>query len=213
MSIRNIKINNFPVIVITDSHTNIENIKELKNLYSGNRFISLGDFTSVKKLYGSDNSESVDYFIDNKIDSLLGNHDKFIYNVKTGKEKFSSLVPFAYGVKRSHTNYISKLPVGIRLELPNGENCLCFHNHPNQLGGEISDVYSTKNFVKNYMVDKNTTNVLTGHKHFNCSYTFNGIKCKLNRVGALKNGDYGILDEDGFKFKNLLPENLQYSDL
>jgi len=68
MDIQEIHIDRWPVVVTTDSHTNISNLKKLKELYPTEIFISLGDFTFLFAKEGEKfNEYSIQYFIDSNI--------------------------------------------------------------------------------------------------------------------------------------------------
>src|SRR5690348_13191925 len=84
-NIKEIKITNFPVIIFSDSHTNLNNLKRLKELYPNNQFICLGDITFLFSKPGEQyNGNSIDYFIENKIPCLLGNHDQHVLSCSIG---------------------------------------------------------------------------------------------------------------------------------
>ena len=66
--LKEIQIKDYPIILISDTHTNTTNIRKLKEIYPKDLFISLGDFTFLFAKDGEPyNNLSIQYFIDNKI--------------------------------------------------------------------------------------------------------------------------------------------------
>lgn len=63
-----IEIKKFPAVIFTDTHTNIQNIQKLKELFSGVQMICLGDITSMFSKGANDaNIRSIQFFMDNRI--------------------------------------------------------------------------------------------------------------------------------------------------
>lgn len=168
MNIQEIHIKEFPVVIITDTHCNIKNIRTLRELYPNNLLICLGDIVNLFAKTEDDwkfNNLSVQFFIDSKIPCLQGNHDAFL-----GWE-------LKYDISDERKKYLQKLPKGFRLILPNGFKYLCFHNRPEDLWSFTEEnTFSNDQFVTCYPVDTKTKGVIIGHQHRNLR---NNIKIVL----------------------------------
>jgi predicted phosphodiesterase len=200
LNIQEIQIKEFPVVVFSDSHTNLSNIKRLKDLYPNNQFICLGDITFLYAKPGETrNSASIAYFMDNKIPCLLGNHDQYVL----------STTQFIHDITSEQLYFLNKLPIGLKLVLPNGDNYYCFHNEPNNLWNfpyDIDDQY----LKSNYFFDDKTIGIIQGHFHLNRVDNFNPIRfvvgqlCESNHHTGEKNGrNYLLIKENGVEFKKL----------
>jgi hypothetical protein len=207
MNIQTIKVEQFPLIIITDSHCNLENIRKLQELYPKNEIISLGDITTLWKQREEFNKFSIDFFINSKICTLLGNHEDFILAVDKNDRNIISNVTNKnlqkYNLEKYHIDFLSSLPIGFKLDFLNGNYYLAFHNFPNDLWG-FSDNITKEKFLDSYsVVCSNCIGVLVGHNHKSFIKTFEGIFTKLIGIGALKDKDYAILNEGGIQFKSL----------
>lgn len=215
MNIQEIKVINFPAIIFSDSHCNLKNLKELKRSYPTNQFICLGDITYLFSKKGEIfNQYSIEYFIDNKIPTLTGNHESHILGCSTG-DSFRPIKIFGqfdegmlsedldiYDLTQQHIDYLKTLPIGFKLILPDNSNYLCFHNTPNDLWGYNDDMDKNK-FLNTYPIDKNTTEVIIGHHHKNFKVDFLNVISKLRGIGALRDGFYALLTENGIEIKKL----------
>ena len=196
-----IKIEKFPVVIFTDSHTNLSNIKKLKDLYPNNQFICLGDFTFLFAKSGEKyNSYSIQYFIDNKIPSLCGNHESIVKN--------------SDDITCEQTTYLKNLPRGFRLLLPDYTNYLCYHHRPSDIWGFPDKQPNQKEFLEIYtQVNNQTRGVLKGHEHRNFIVDYPEIQTKLVGIGKLSNsshhknedegGNYALLTENGIECKKI----------
>jgi predicted phosphodiesterase len=196
MNIQEIKINKFPCVIFSDSHCNLSNIKKLKELYPDLQLICLGDIVFLWAKKGEKfNSQSIQYFIDNKIPACCGNHDVFL-----AWEDWDNT---RYDLSSAHLNYLRNLPYGFKLILFNGKNYLLFHNKPQDLWGIDNMPLNEKQFLNTYkLIDKNCLGVLRGHYHVSSVVKYN--ICPLITIGRLsKDGYYGIINQDGFNFHQL----------
>ncbi len=226
MTIPEIKIDKFPVIIFTDSHADISSIIRLKELYPTNQFICLGDITFLFSKPGETyNTLSIQYFIDHKIPTLLGNHEQHILSCSTGNSlrialnKFDEFSHFTdedkYNLTQQHIDYLKSLPIGFKLILPNKTNYLLFHHAPDDLWSHYDENNLTENeFREKYsMIDENTLAIIHGHLHKNFTVKYPTIKTKRISVGQLcvsdhhtknENGkNYALLTEKGIEFKKL----------
>lgn len=224
-NLEEIIVKDYPVCIFSDSHCNIQNIKELQRLYPKALLISLGDFTFLFSKPGETfNHRSIDYFIKHKIPCLKGNHEEHILGCSIG-DSFTKIMPKysedcsssicdadIYDLTQQQIDFLRKLPIGFKLILPNGKNYLCFHNKPRDLWvfDRDIDIFKFKNL---YPIDPNTLGVIKGHLHENILVDFPAINCKLVTVGQICNGDhhgkhnngknYCLLTENGIEYKKL----------
>lgn len=138
MDVKEIEVSKFPLVIITDSHCHVKRISQIKSLYPHSDFICLGDITDLFSNWESFNKESVKYFMENKIPCLEGNHESFIKACYTNDMSVLNNVlincnPPKFNLDDVHLDFLRALPRGFKLNLPNGEHYLCFHNKPNDL--------------------------------------------------------------------------------
>jgi predicted phosphodiesterase len=207
MTIQDIKIDKFPVVILTDTHTNLANIKKLQGLYPSCQFICLGDITSLWSKVGQFNENSIKFFIDNKIPALKGNHEEHIAACQRGGSQyiFRAIPSFGeYDISQESLDFISNLPIGFKLNLPNGKNYLCFHNRPHDLWGFNEPPKTLEAFQKVYPIDKDTLGILSGHLHKPFKKDFTDFNLSFNIVGQLdKFGSYALITEEGIIHKTL----------
>lgn len=194
-----IKVTKFPLVIITDSHTNLNNIEKVRELYPNNSIICLGDITFLFARFDDPyNGLSVDYFIRNKIPCLQGNHDSIVC------DKFDLFKP--------QKDYLKSLPVGFRLVLPDGNYYLCYHNEPSDLWSHYDDLDANQ-FCDKYPVSDKCLGIIQGHLHRSFIREYKGLITKRISVGQLCNsnhhtdkndgGNYALLTENGIEFKKL----------
>lgn len=182
-----INITQFPVVIITDVHTNLLNVYRIKQKYSTLQIVCLGDICDLYKKDKS-NPDTITYFKESNIPSLKGNHDEYYGGTGAVYQDYSV------------NKYINEMPIGFKLIFPDGSNYLCFHNRPNDLWG-FTDSLDRDKFLNTYPIDKNTKGVIIGHQHKNFVIDYENPKCSLIGVGALKFGDYGLLSEKGIEYQ------------
>ncbi len=172
--IQEIKVS-FPLAIITDTHTNTTNITKVRNLYPN--LICLGDITFFQDADSIYNPKSVQYFIDNKIPCLRGNHEEIMED------------------KVPQQDYLKNLPIGFKLVLPDGTHYLCFHNRPYDLWSFTEESFTKEDFFRTYPVNEKTRAVIIGHHH---RYFVNDYSShKLIAIGRLsKDGAYAVLTEE-----------------
>lgn len=215
-NLQEIEVKEFPLVIITDTHTNITNIRKLKEIYSNNKFICLGDITFLfSKVKEKWNEKSIQYFIDNQIPCLEGNHESHILGCSTG-DSFVKVLPKynegesvlaesdIYDLTQQHIDYLKGLPRGFKLILPDESNYICFHNRPNDLWSFTEETFTKDEFIKTYPWNNKTKAVLIGHNHRNFVVEYNNFLIKLICIGRLsKDGDYALLTENGIEFKKI----------
>ncbi len=190
--IQEISVNEFPLVIITDTHTNIENIDRLKATYPKHKFICLGDITFAFDKMTLSNSRSIQYFQSQKIPCLVGNHDEFVGECGD------------FELSKQDRGFINQLPLGFKLNLPDGSNYLCYHNRPNDLWSSTEEAFEEFAFRVTYPIDKGTKGVIIGHNHRHFVVDYPNIPCKLICVGRLsKDGEYALLTEKTIEFKKL----------
>lgn len=204
MNIQEINIEQFPLVIFTDTHTNLANIKHLQGLYPNSQLVCLGDITNLWNKGEKFNEYSIQFFIENKIPCLKGNHEEHISACQDGGAKYVfRAVSFGdFGISKSSLDYIKNLPTGFKINIPNGKHYLVFHNRPNDLWSftEASSLNEQK-FKEVYPIDNNTIAVLHGHGHKNYSVQYSNVF--HHQIGALKYGDYALLTENGVIFKKI----------
>lgn len=184
----------YPTVIFTDSHCNVNSIKTLRNLYPRDELISLGDFTFLFEKPDEEwNNKSIQYFIDNKIPTLIGNHESFVGG------------NIGFNITIEQKEYLNKLPMGFKLVLPSGKYYLAFHNRPLDLWGfEEEKGLELDEFKRIYEPSSNCIGILKGHYHFNRIINYTEINSKLINIGRLsKDGDYALINENGVEFKRL----------
>lgn len=223
MNIQEIQIKEFPIIIFSDSHTNISNIRELQRLYPNKPLISLGDLTFLFSKPGETwNHKSIDFFAEHKIPCVVGNHDQHLLNCSTGNsltkalnrfDEYSSFDADIYDLTQQHIDYLRKLPIGIKLILPNNKHYFLCHNKVRDLWGNIEESYKEFAFIKEFPINNDTIACLRGHEHREFIIDFPNVSTKLITIGHLCNGDhhntenkgkkYAIITENGVEFKQL----------
>lgn len=212
MIINTIQITKFPLVIITDTHCNINLINKVKSLYPHSDFICLGDITNLFSEIELFNKYSINYFIENQIPCIEGNHESFIKatysNNKTvlGNVLLSTAkVPKFNLDENVHVEYLKTLPRGFKLILPNGFNYLCFHNRPDDLWSftDQNDLNDTQQFLQTYPCDVKTIGVIHGHGHKSFIKEYKDTPIKRYSLGSLKFKEYTILDESGLYFKQI----------
>jgi predicted phosphodiesterase len=208
MSIEEINIDKFPVVLFSDTHTNIDNIRKLKSLYPHNILISLGDNCD---LYCKDdrNKLTIQYFIDNNIKSCSGNHDEHISGVVNGNtimflDTINKIDIDIYHLPKHQGEWLKTLPRGFKLNLSNKKHVLLYHSKPTDIWGRNDGGSLTKNqFEKTYSITPDTIYVIHGHMHSAFIEEYPNIDTKRVSIGALKFGEYAILNENGIHFRKL----------
>jgi predicted phosphodiesterase len=207
VNIQEIKVDKYPIIVFSDSHCNLSNIKKLKELYPNNQFICLGDICFLFSKPGDKfNSYSIDYFANNNIPCLLGNHDSHVLDCSIGNSltKLDNIED-KYDLNQQQINYLKKLPIGFKLIRPDGKYYLLYHNKPEELWSMDNKNQTEEEFLKTYkLVNKDCLGVIRGHYHRNFIVDYPEIQTKLISIGRLSvNGDYVLLMENGIEYKKI----------
>jgi len=209
MKIEEIQVTRFPLVIITDSHCHIKRISEIKSLYPHSQFICLGDLVDLFGEKEAFNKHSIDYFIENKIPTLEGNHESFIkasYNKDTstlGHVLLNTNNPPKFNIEQTHVDYLNNLPRGFKLILPNGKHYICYHNEPNDLWSFNDPGMSPERFISTYSPTYGQLGVVHGHTHKAFVEEYSNTETKRYSVGALKFKQYAILTEQGIQFKSL----------
>ncbi len=195
--LKEIKVTKFPLVIISDTHTNIQNINKVRALYPDGNIICLGDICFLFAKPGEPfNAYSVQYFMDNKIPCLLGNHDS-LYD--------------EYDLFKPQKDFLKNLPSGFKLILPNGEYYLCYHNEPEEIWSH-HDYLNANEFQDKYPINEKCLGIIQGHLHRNFIHEYKGIKtkrigiaqlCNSNRHSDNDGGNYALLTENGIEFKKL----------
>lgn len=213
MNIQEINITKFPILIFSDSHTNLSNIRKLKELYPDSQIICLGDFTFLFAKEGEPfNKLSIQYFIDNKIPVCEGNHESYIIAAENSDKFVTQRVigkAPEFNLSKEHLQFLENLPRGFKLNLLDGHNYYCFHNEPKNLWNfpdKIDEFY----FRDNYISDKNSLGVIQGHLHINHidnfipkRYIVGQLSGKNHHTGDNTGGNYLLLTEKGLEYKKI----------
>lgn len=207
--IKEIQIINYPCIIFSDSHTNLSNIRKLKKLYPDFQLLSLGDFTFLFEKEGQNfNKLSIQYFIDNNILAVCGNHEAYLIASENNDKFVTQRVlgnPPQFNLSKEHLQFLDNLPRGFKLILSNGLNYYCFHNLPRDLWS-FPDNITEQEFKSNYVFDSNTIGIIQGHLHKNKIDNFNPKRYIIGELCNSSNGNgnnYILITENGIEYKKL----------
>ncbi len=188
LKIVDITVDKFPLVIITDTHTNLVKVRAIRETYPNSQLICLGDITFLFEKFSPANSNSINYFIDNNIPCLKGNHEEAI--------EYDNL----YNISPEERNWISELPIGFRLILPNNTEYLCFHNKPKDLWS-FYDGWSEREYLDTYPITDKTQAVLIGHHHRSWIKEFPNSPNLIFIGRVSKDGDFALLNENSIEFK------------
>jgi predicted phosphodiesterase len=214
INIQEINITNFPVVLASDTHCSLGNLNKLQQLYPNNLLLHLGDESFLWDQKGEGNKKTIQYFIDNKIPNILGNHSDFILGVHDNNRRIVGNVTDKklqkFNITEEQVSYLKSLPIGFKLILPNKKYYLLYHNIPSDLWifndkGSLTE----QRFRELYLFDNDCLGVCQGHLHKNFIETFPNISTKRICIGHLCNDktktgeNYALLTENGIEFKKL----------
>ena len=207
MNVQKIHINKFPVVLISDSHTNLSNIRKLKELYPDNKIFSLGDICFLFSKPGERfNEYSIQYFIDNKIPTLASNHDVFV-----GWEDPDNT---RYELPPHQIDYLRNLPYGFKIVLPYGKYYLLYHHAPKDLWGRNEKGSLTGDKLKEiYKFDDNCLGIIHGHLHQNFIEEFPNFKTKRISLGQLCGSNHHTGENNGNNYLLLTEKGLEYKKI
>jgi hypothetical protein len=206
IKILDIKVDKFPLIIISDVHNNLLNVHRILLKHKGDQVICLGDVVDLFNENKTDeNQRTIDFFSESDIPCLLGNHEQQLLACESGNSLLisSALHSPDYGLTQQHLNFLKSLPIGFKLILPDLINYYCFHNRPLDLWSFTVPPFDREQFRSSYPFDSYTQEIIIGHNHQNFLLSFPAILCKLRGIGALKLGDYAVLTETGIEVKKL----------
>jgi UDP-2,3-diacylglucosamine pyrophosphatase LpxH len=181
-------LNRFPIVIVSDIHNSLDNLIKVRELHKDCECVCLGDIVDLWDKNGNDNHKKIlDYFIENKIPTILGNHDEFM--AANSKYKLSE----------KQDKYIQNLPFMFVLETLDKKTHKCYHYKPNDIWSmEDNSKIDFDKFCEWYGYDHTfVSNVIAGHTHKQFIKSFKETNCKYVGVGSLKYGEYGLLFEDG----------------
>ena len=207
-AILDIELTHFPVVVFTDVHRDLDKVRALKTLYPHQPRYCLGDITDLFDCTGGDNAATIAYFKENKIPTLMGNHEASIIADVLGNAGYviQGIVKDNYNVTKEAAEYLLTYPTGFRFKLPDGSHILCFHNKPDCLWSFTESSLTEDAFLKTYPVTSTTKAVMIGHNHktFQNSKEYKTTKAYLQGLGPLrKEGVYALIHEDRIEIKKL----------
>lgn len=185
---------NYPILIISDVHTNLFNLRRLMNKHPNHSIICLGDIVNLwDKSMTRINNETVDYMIKRNIICLKGNHDEWV----SGNPKL-------YNIDNNAVKYLTNLPMSMNIELPNNKRYQLYHYRPNDFWTlESPDKLSFDRFCNLYGPNDDVDAIIIGHLHSSYELTFPNHNRKLIGIGSLRDGDYSILTENGIQHLHL----------
>jgi predicted phosphodiesterase len=178
----------YPVLFITDVHSNLNNLKQLLAKYPTFTVVCLGDVVNLwDRNLSNQNQKIIEFFMDRRFICVRGNHDE---HVGASWE--------AYGITQEMSTYLNNLPVSVSLELPDNKRYDCFHYRPNDYWGKHDfKNLSYEQFCNVYTDSGDANAVLIGHMHEAQELRFPHKKVRLICVGALMQKQYAILTDNG----------------
>ena len=201
-AIVDVELTKFPTVLITDVHKDLDKVRKVKSLYPHQPIYCLGDICDLFDPSSGNNTETIQYFKENKIPSLMGNHEASIIADVLGKAGYiiQGQVKQVYNVSKEDAEYMLTFPTGFRFHLPDKTHYLCFHNRPDCLWSFTEEAFTEEAFLKTYPVDTATRAVVIGHQHktFRNSKEYKTTNAYLQGIGKLqKSGTYALINEDG----------------
>lgn len=227
MNIQEIKLKDSFTVIFSDSHCNLKNIRLLQELYPNKLLLSLGDICQLFSKPGEPfNSLSIQFFINNKIPSLLSNHEQHILQCSIG-DSFTKIMPKysencgssicdldVYDLTQQEIDFLKNLPIGFKLILPNKKYYLLYHHAPKDLWGfNDQGKLTEKQFKDIYQFNEDCLGVIHGHTHRNFTEEYPNIKTKRFSIGQLCNSDHHTGKENGKNYLLLTENGLEYKKL
>ena len=173
-------------------------IGKLKSIFAANKEIKqwycLGDIVDFLEPGG--NKDTMDFWIENcfNVPCLIGNHEEIVSH---------DLLNISF----THQAAIRKFCTSFEFLLPNKETLYAFHNKPKCNWSFIDQgKYTYREFVDNFsQIWMGARAVLIGHNHKQFVMDFEAMEeCpQIWSVGAVKLGQYAIIDKDGLQLKRL----------
>ncbi|MBT3298237.1 metallophosphoesterase family protein [archaeon] len=161
------------VAIISDIHGNLEALNSVYNDISRSKIdkiICLGDIIG----YGAEPSETIDFIIKNKIESIIGNHELALLNpnkMKTfNRYAKEAIILTKKQLNKKQIDYISKLPVNLKF---NGS--LFVHGFPPDQVGEYIYLKNNDELIKAFNLIKSQI-CFVGHTHEQKIYSYDGNK-------------------------------------
>jgi len=180
--------------MISDIHTNLFNLRRLLNKYRNHTVICLGDIVNLwDKNISKLNHEIIDFFIKKNIICLKGNHDEWV----GGNQDL-------HGISDEQSKYLVNLPLSLTIELPDNKKYQFYHYRPNDFWSlETPDKVTFSVFCNVYGANDNVDAIVIGHLHSSYELRFENHNRKLIGLGALKEGHYALLTENGIQHLSL----------
>ena len=209
MSLITIQITRFPLVIFTDAHCHLNKIREVRRRHPHSKIISLGDSTDLFSTWENFNRHMLNYLIEQQIPMLEGNHESYIRASRTYESEPLSHVliggnPPHFNLDDHHVEFLTNLPRGFRLDMPDGTHYLCYHNTPNELWGHYEQGdWTEAQFNRIYNPADQTVGIIHGHLHKMFVEEFKHTRAKRYSVGALKFKNYCLLTEQGIVYKSL----------
>jgi len=173
----------FEVIVISDVHANIIALREVFKHFDSRNIIHAGDILG----YNPYPLETIYFFIEKKIKTILGNHDKAVLNGDTsGMNEYAS---FAIEWTMQHLdpasiNYLKSLKNSMRINIF-GKRVAVYHGSP-----QNDNEYIYYEDLDESIIPKDVDVLILGHTHIPYIKRFDEkIVINPGSVGQPRDGD------------------------
>jgi len=186
--------NSFSIGLLGDSHNQNDKIDEILNKHPEiTQWIHGGDLTSFDYPSAADNNKTEEWYFKNKhkfVTLVKSNHDHVV------AQKYINIThDFAWALAQ-HSKQV-------KIILPDLSELLIYHSRPNDFWEFTDKTIPEREFIDEYPTDELTRAVVIFHNHSQFKKNFVAIDAELWSIGAVKDGNYAILTENGIEFKKL----------
>lgn len=181
-------------IIISDVHSNIIALREIFKHFNFEYIIHAGDVVG----YNPYPKETISFFIEKKIKSIRGNHDRSIITGDFSNFNDIAAIALEWTIQKLdyfELNYLKSLKSSMKIELF-GRRVAVFHGSP-----YIEDEYIYEEDLDESLIPKGVDVLILGHTHIPYVKRF-GDKLIINpgSVGQPRDGDprssFALIDKD-----------------
>ncbi|MGC8663787.1 MAG: metallophosphoesterase family protein [Thermoplasmata archaeon] len=192
------------VFVISDVHSNIIALREVFKHFNSSNIIHAGDILG----YNPYPIETITFFMEKRIKTILGNHDRSILSGDTSKMNKYASFAIEWTIQRltpASIDYLKSLKKSMKINIF-GKRVAVFHGSPNN-----DDEYIYEEDLYESIIPKDVEVLILGHTHIPYVKRFDE-KLVINpgSVGQPRDGDprasFAIIDENW----NVKIERIEY---
>ncbi len=192
------------VFVISDVHSNIIALREVFKHFNSSNIIHAGDILG----YNPYPIETITFFMEKRIKTILGNHDRSILSGDTSKMNEYASFAIEWTIQRltpASIDYLKSLKKSMKINIF-GKRVAVFHGSPNN-----DDEYIYEEDLYESIIPKDVEVLILGHTHIPYVKRFDE-KLVINpgSVGQPRDGDprasFAIIDENW----NVKIERIEY---